>query len=344
MDLIPGINVGNAIKQVGSYVGLAPRGDYDILDTLSVQGGDRDPVNGAFIGPQYASPTVGGDGPTQADPVDGYNATSNFNGSGSGTNWTAADEGAFYDDQISALSRLLGLTRTQFDTGLGNIGMQRTRLGDQKAKTMQGYDDQALENNQDKQRGVESVDSFANNSFNNLRRLLQGAGAGSSSVARELVPQLVSKSAGTRRMGVFDTAGRNARDIDVARGDAEDQYRFAGEDIDSQEKSFREGILNKQNELEGNISELQIKKAMANGSGYEAAKAAAAGTQSSIDGRMAELNSLFGQFNPTYRAVNTKKPELGKYTVDPAQINADQSIPAESRYYLPQIRKRQELV
>lgn len=32
---IPGINVGNAVKQVGSVVGLAPKGDYDILDSYT---------------------------------------------------------------------------------------------------------------------------------------------------------------------------------------------------------------------------------------------------------------------------------------------------------------------
>lgn len=42
-DFIPGINVGNAFKQVGSFVGLAPKGDYDILDnyTNSNRAGQR---------------------------------------------------------------------------------------------------------------------------------------------------------------------------------------------------------------------------------------------------------------------------------------------------------------
>lgn len=34
-DFIPGINVGNALKQVGSFVGLAPKGDYDVLDGVT---------------------------------------------------------------------------------------------------------------------------------------------------------------------------------------------------------------------------------------------------------------------------------------------------------------------
>lgn len=34
-DWIPGINVGDAFKQVGSFVGLAPKGDYDVLDNYT---------------------------------------------------------------------------------------------------------------------------------------------------------------------------------------------------------------------------------------------------------------------------------------------------------------------
>lgn len=34
-NFIPGINVRNAIKQVGSFAGLAPRGDYDVLDHVT---------------------------------------------------------------------------------------------------------------------------------------------------------------------------------------------------------------------------------------------------------------------------------------------------------------------
>ena len=34
-DWIPGINVRNAFRQVGSFVGLAPKGDYDVLDNYT---------------------------------------------------------------------------------------------------------------------------------------------------------------------------------------------------------------------------------------------------------------------------------------------------------------------
>lgn len=266
---------------------------------------------------------------------------------------TATDERAYYDDQIAALNQLLGLVNSQEKSGLSRLNdsfdSQTRRLSEQQTKTMAGYDQQSLENSQDKQRGVESVDSFANNSYNSLQRLLQGANAGNSSVARQLVPYLISKGAGTRRQGVFDQAGKNDQLIASARGDAEDQYRYANEDLTnqrrSQEQAFREGILNKENDLLGQRRALEIQRAQADGTGYEAARQAAAASQAGIDSRMSQLAALFGKFEPTFtaRAMNLQTPELGKFTVDPARISADKNIPTESSYYLTQLRKKQEL-
>lgn len=46
-DLIPGVNVGNLIKQY-----LNPNQDLDVFDNISVKGGKRSPKNGALIGAQ----------------------------------------------------------------------------------------------------------------------------------------------------------------------------------------------------------------------------------------------------------------------------------------------------
>lgn len=265
----------------------------------------------------------------------------------------AADERAYYDDQINSLNRLLGLTSTQRDTGLTNLQSAaqaaQQRLADQKTKALSGYDTQAVENSQDKQRGVESVDQFARNSYNSLQRLLQGGNAANSSVGRLLVPQLVSKAAGTRRTGVFDTAGRNERDITSARGNAIDEFNLSEEDLRNQqatqEQSFRQGILGEENRILGERRAAEIAKAQANGAGYGAARAAAQGTEAGINDRTAQLSALFSQFKPTFnaRATNLQTPELSKFTVDPAQIKtANSGLPTESSYYLNQLRKKQE--
>ena len=284
-----------------------------------------------------------------------YGSAAGGGGGGGGTGgsgYTAADERLLYDDQISSLDRLLAGIGVQTNAGLDNLrnslGSQKQRLNEQKMRTMSGYDEQSLENAQEKQRGVEQVDQYANQNYNSLQRLLAGANAGSSSVARELIPYLVSKSAGTRRTNVFDTAGKNEQSIVKARGNAEDEYGYANEDLDNQakqqEQSFRQGVINQENDLLAKKQKAMMSRSMANGSGYAAARAGAQGVQNEINNRQDQLNSLFSQFKPTFasKAMNLQKPELGKYTVDRAQVNADRSLPAESSYYQTQLRKKQQ--
>lgn len=52
-DYVKGMNVRNLFRQLGSYVGLAPRGDYDIFEGYSVRGGERSPYTGKVFGPTY---------------------------------------------------------------------------------------------------------------------------------------------------------------------------------------------------------------------------------------------------------------------------------------------------
>jgi len=293
--------------------------------------------------------TVGGGG--NDSPI----TNGSYTGGGSAASqYSAADEQAAYDDQIRALEQLLGYTNTQRDAGLASMidrfNNEKRTLDDQRARAMEGYRVKETENAQAKERGLGEVDSFANSSYRNLQRLLQGGNAGSSSVARELMPYLVSKAATTRRTGVFDTSGQNARNIDMAKGDAEYQYGMNVQDLEnnrkSSEQAFRENILNKQNELGGSLRDLQIKRAMANGKGYAAARAAGDAAQAGITDRQNQLASLFGQYKPTFtaKAMNTKTPELGKYTVDQAAINnSDKNLPAESSFYQTQLKKKQEL-
>lgn len=291
------------------------------------------------------------DSPITSNPQYTYGST----GSGStAPRYTARDEQVAYDDQISALERLLGYTNTRRDAGLASMtdrfNSEKRTLDDQYARAQDGYRVKETENAQAKERGLGEVDSFANSSYKNLQRLLQGGNAGSSSVARELMPYLVSKAATTRRTGVFDTSGQNARNIDMAKDDAEYQYGTNSQDLEnsrkSSEQSFRENILNKQNELGGSMRDLQIKRQMANGQGYAQARAAGDAAQAGITDRQNQLASLFGQYKPTFtaKAMNTKTPDLGQYTVDKASINSSNSnLPAESSYYQTMLKKKQEL-
>ena len=71
---------------------------------------------------------------------------------------------------------------------------------------------------------------------------------------------------------------------------------------------------------------------------------ATAQSRADLDNRTAQLNALFAQYAPSFttRATNLKGVDLAGYQVDPALIGGDQSIAQQNRYYLPQIRKREE--
>lgn len=254
-----------------------------------------------------------------------------------------ADAG-YYQDTIDQLSRLISGIGTQRQQGLDRIGSTfktaADRLAEDRTRAMQGYDQQSQQNETLKLRGTEQVDSFANNSFNNLKRLLQGANAGNSSVGRELVPMLVSKAAGTRRQGVFNTFGENQQGIDQAREDATTQFDRSGYDLGEQrkksEEDFLRGVGQQEADLYTQLGEAQSGLAGNRGAGAAARAAAAA--------RENALNDLFNTYKPSAApiAVNLKTPTLGQYTVDKAAVaGTAQGVPTESAAYLPALKKKQ---
>ena len=297
---------------------------------------------GTITGERIANPSASAAPKTQA-----YNGASGGSGRGGGGGGSsaaaqqAAKEKTAQNTQLSQIDRLLGILGSQESQGMSAIesgyGSQKQRLTEQEQKAMAGYQDQFLKNDQNKQKGVEQVDDFANTSYNSLQSLLRGANAGVSSVGRQLVPHVVAKGAGTRRKDVFDTAGENTQAITSAKGDAEDQFRYGFEDLGNQRndqiKNLRQGINQQAMDLEAQKMMLQAQA----GNATDA-------TARSLDARAGTLQSLFGQYAPSYtaKAMNLKTPELGQYQLDPGAIRQDQSLPAETRAYMPGIDRRRE--
>lgn len=283
---------------------------------------------------QDPNPGSGGGGAKRKTGANGENTDNN-------TNNTVSTPSAS-DIQIEQINRLLGSLDSKSKYGVKEIddsyGQQKNYLNEDRGRTMQGYDRQVQQNDKNKQRGVEQVDAFANQSYNNLQRLLQGANAGNSSVGRMLVPQLVSKAAGTRRQGVFDTAGENAENIDYARKDAESQYTRA---FDEAENTYRRSKRDYLTGIEETRNDLLAKRLAMEADAGMATDA----TRAELDRRTASLDSLFKQYMPKYdkTAFNFKTPELGQYQLDPASLRYDQSLPQDQRAYLPALKRKQQL-
>jgi hypothetical protein len=243
--------------------------------------------------------------------------------------------------QIDQINRLLGVIDKQSRAGIGRLdssyGETKRRLNEDKTQTFKRYDEQGVQNDQAKQRGVEQVDDFANTSYNSLQRLLQGANAGNSSVGRSLMPYLVSKGASTRRQGVFDTAGENARVIDQSRQEAEKDYGRAFVDTDNQYRDQKEDFMS--NVEQQKMDLLAKRLAMQQEAGL-----ATSATESELDRRATSLSSLFGKYAPRFNVATpqTKVRDLASYQLDPGQIKIGQNQGSGS-YYANPIKKRQEL-
>lgn len=357
-------NLGNFVGSIGKTLRLPELGISEALGGSNPSAMKNDVTNRDANGNYTLNGTVynrNGDPIMSLANQNSYGTTDTAAGSGGGGYNAAAaaraaataDEQRFYDENINELNRILGNIGVGRDQGLQRLNSSfntaNTRLGEDRTRAMEGYNQQDLQNATAKLRGTEQVDQYAGSSYNSLQNILRGANAGNSSVARELIPQLVSKAAGQRRQGVFNTYGENQQGIDVARQDATTQFDRSAYDLGEQrkrsEEDFLRSILESEQDIYSQIRQAQEAKAQAAGRGYAGAMAASAGTRGQIANRDAQLNSLFNNYQPALAptAVNLKTPELGQYTVDKAAIQGGGNTPAESAYYLPQLRKKQEL-
>lgn len=251
----------------------------------------------------------------------------------------AAAQKAKSQTQIDAINRLLGYISSQKDPGLQGIdagyGENSRRLGEQKANAMTDYTDQDNQNTKDRERGYGQVDNFVNQSANSLARVFQGANAGNSSVARLLAPHLVGKAGGERRQGVTETANQNAFNINKSRKRAEGDFATAEADLVTQRDSQKSSFLNNITQQEADL--LGKRQAYEQDAGL-----ATDATQNEINSRFSTLQSLLGQYKPTYntKTVTAAPAEFNKFSVDPAQLKLNQNLPAETRYYGQNLKKK----
>jgi len=351
--------IGDTIDNIGSFLHLPEMGISEALaggnpttntanpvgvditqSPLSLGLGTTAPYNSAKSKLTTNTPAAES---TQTAPqqIVGYDINSNpvysntYGGYGGTATYTSADEQAQYADQIANINKLLGLTETQKASGLGRISSEFDAA---KLKQDKSIADQRLQNEQSKEQGINEVGNFANTSINNLRRLLQGGNAGRSSVGQILAPYMVGKAADTRRTGVLNTAGENARLLDTTQNELtqslENQRKKSEED-------FVSSILNKQNELTGQRQGLEMNKALATGAGYGAARTAAQNSTNELATRQNELTSLFDKYKPNY--TTKEVAPLSTYQVDPSTlITNNQNSPTQSSYYLSQFKKKQQ--
>lgn len=218
MNLIPGINVGNAFRQVGSFVGLAPKGDYDVLDsyTNSNRAGQTQ-VNGGFditsgsntnptarpaATPQPTGNTGGGTGTLGA----GGGAPSG------GTPLPALNMAAINGTQVALdqLPALLQAALAAEETRRGNL----TRaLADQETAQRGVYDESTTTNQQNYDANYMDSIRSGIKGLSGLFNILRGTGA-AGGTAQDLVRDTVGGITASDIRGGADTQKANQTSLD----------------------------------------------------------------------------------------------------------------------------------
>jgi len=250
-------------------------------------------------------------------------------------NALSQNEKASYQNQIDNLDRLLGHTAT-----LKQQAMQgaEDQYASTKSKQEKIFNDQRTQNIQNQEKGYNEVGNFANTSYNNLNRLLQGANAGRSSVGQILAPFMVGKASDTRRKAVTDTAGENMRNIDTtAETTFNDLLNAKKKSLQGYETDFG----NTAQDLTNQKYQAQLGRDMSNGSTYAQARAGATSLENDMTNRYAQLAGLFDKYKPNY--TTKEAPALSTYQVDPAQINAGQNSAQDNSFYLNMLKRKKDL-
>lgn len=333
---------GNALY---SLTGGRAGHDYDLLKGVSVQGGDRNPVNNAWIG-KTATNTAKTGGHQETPAQQGTsNVASVYPGDYAATaaaRAQAAEDArnrdftiGQIDQQIGGLQGQLRNLDTQWGAGRNTIedafnkGMDR--LNGQYSGAMSKYATQRVDTKDGFMREGEDNKSNARNNYQALMSMLGRAGSGRSSAADNLVPYAVSTEASKQQGKLSDTYGRNLRDLKTAEDETTASYENSKADLGDQKRTnlgnLERDIQTRRGEIEGNIGSLQGQRTQAAGGNWQAARDAMNPYATRAQQLAQEVAGLADKYrNPyTVKDVNIKAAELQNYAVDPNGVKVSDS-------------------
>lgn len=332
VDLIPGINVGNAVTQA-----LTGK-DTDVVANYSAAGGDRNPSKGQVWGqtdPGFlaAQKITGGNAPEVGGLWSGFNKSGNgVGGAGSGS---AVDRNqlAMYDQAAGQYQNQLDRLQGQLNTAYGNIDKQynikNNELNSALDQARGQYGDQTTQNQQQRRTNLNTIEDQSSAGVRGLQRRLGAWGAGGSSEAMYSAPEAVMTQANQQRNGAAQTYSQNQSNLDSNWGNYQTQHENEKRKTDdwrnSQRQSAEAQSLSTRQDLLGKLGEIKSQRAAyAGGNGASAA-------QSYID----QANALNGRIdalaaiNPTYTGVT---PQYQQQALDSYNVggSAASSTPGQS--------------
>lgn len=222
-DLIKGVNVGNAFRQIGSFVGLAPKGNYDVMENTTVSNrpgqvqrdGGFDLTSGSnYIGVQPVNnPTPT---PTPTDPNDPNVLGDRTLAPGDGTSLPALNQAAVNNTQL-ALDQLPALLQAALEAEATRYQNLQRAFADQETAQRGQYDASTITNQQNYDANYMDSIRAGIKGLGGLMNILRGTGASGGTaegIARDTVGGITSADI---RTGA-DTQKGNQTALDTSLG------------------------------------------------------------------------------------------------------------------------------
>ena len=359
-NYLPGINVGNALSQLGSIVGLAPKADYDVLDNYTNSGRTGqaslpnwipDITTGSNLTGSYPIPNGVDFSQGSTQGTQQYDIYGNPSSTGAvNTNYATPDELAYLRDQGAQLRALLGRTNTNLEQGLSKNQSEYQKQLDQsnlaKQEQLKGYGEQRTGQMQGREKAYGTINQNANQGYRSLAQIIgRGAGTGSSAY-QELLPNVIGRDISSKRGDANETYGQNLRGIDTAQNKYNSSFEQVLKDLEDQrlanESNVRSNVEGQRQGLYGQIATNEGQIAQGQGGGYAAIRNAQQPYQDQIEQSRNAVEGYFNQFKPNYtpQQAVADAPELSNYTVDRANVNAQNQGMDESNPYASLLRKK----
>lgn len=254
---------------------------------------------------------------------------------GGGSDEDPGADRAYLDTQEGQLRQLLKSAQKTKTQGLTQIdddyNREKGRAGQQKDSAIAGYATNREDTTRDKMGAINTINSNARTLSDSVRRILSMASGRNTTAYKEAAPNAIARDTTEKRTDINDAYGRNFRDIDSAEQGTISKFDEYLEDLGLQRKEKRrgleEGVLEQEQGIYNNLSEVARQRALLDGGGYDRVRNAMAPISAEISSRQARMDSLFDKFRSPYKtqSITAEAPELADYTTDKTLLNAEQN-------------------
>jgi hypothetical protein len=285
---------------------------------------------------------------SQINEVTGNNTTTNYTAPS-----YSQDDMNYLDYQLSRLNSQYGRTDSTLSQGLERIlqsyNDSKNDANQQQSRFLQDILTNREDTGRAKDNAIGRVDTNARTLAESLRRRLGMAGGSDSSAYKIAAPGAVARQASGERGDVMETYGVNFRNLDTREKRGKEDFAELISDLAKQREmktqDFKGGITDERNRIDEARAEVARQKALLQGGGWDQARAAMSPYVAQMDARTAALDKLLGNIAPVkVGAIDTSIPELRKYMVDRAAINANTQSGTQDPYapYRQNLQKDEE--